>query len=352
MSSLYLLFEVGFDRIVYCAVNQDNEAVYEGTCLINEWSPKNVKKQFDAQILSKLRGHGKVFTGVGIVVPYAPAHYKKPEPATAALYKQIVKTVSQQQFLTPVFYLLQASQSSWTHLPHYFLFDTCLSSELAREVMIPPFDYDFTKQHALYPAVLHSYGHRANLVKNTLEAPIISLYVGTQSSVALFKHEKLLDASVSYSPISPIMGLYGPGALDIGFTTDLSNSKSFSLSRIIYEHTGIYPMTERRYSLDDLCQIAGISPRKGTIDMDSLPIESMEWIELSLKTFIRSLRHAIASMLIHPSGPTKLIINTSVIPKSCGLWSALVDSLSGVKISYEPTSLLQVASGDLIQFAK
>ena len=346
--AINLLFEIGFNGITYAAVNSDNDIVYDGFCPVTEWTAKQVKTAFATHILGKLRGHGKVFNAVGIVVPFAPLAHSKPEPATPALLKQLMHTASQKMANEPVGFLLQSSTSAWPHLPHYFLYDTHLSSLMSREAMVPPFTYDLNKKLQLHPMLLHSYGHRANMLIAPASKSAISLYIGNQVSVAVLEGEKVLDASISYSPISSTMGYYGSGALDVGFLHDVMTRSKFNLEQFVYHQSGLNPMTEMLYPIDVLLEIAGLIPRKGSVDLNEFAIETIEWVELSVKSFIRSLRHSLGAMAVHPSSPNTLIINTSVIPQSSELWPLLIQGiLSHVKMVPSSTSLLQAANSDL-----
>lgn len=344
-----LLFEITKNGLRYGTFNSDNELIYDGFHPLTDWSSRSVSELFKTQLLAKLRAHGKLFTKIGIVIPFADSHYVDPTPASQKLLQQLGSTQVRKKVLEPVILLLAASEKSWPHLPHYFLYDTCLSHQLTREVVLPPFEYDFTKHNGIHPYVVSSYGHKANLAKIKTGQLAVSLYIGEQTSCVLFDGHRVIDAIATYSPLSPIMGLFSAGSFDPGLYLALSEKKKLTdVQKLFTEQAGLIPMSETKYEIDALLQIAGMVKRDDSVNLDNLSIETIEWIELSLRSYIRSLRHAAGSLMAYSSDVKTLVVNTSVVPESSGLWKVFTQNrLSELKLGYCATSLLQAACHDL-----
>lgn len=345
---MYLVFEPTRHGIRYAVFAEEASILYDGFCPISNWSSRTVQDAFTKDLVIKVRGHGRVFTRVGIILPYAPSDYTKPQLASATFIKKIGTTDLLRATLAPTLLLLQQLTKTWPHLTPYFLFDTHLSEKIERYMVVPPFPYDTLKSLAIAPTLIHSYGHRANLAKHK-NGFALSLYIGEQVSLALFRGDELQDAHVSYSPASSLMGLQNAGALDPELIVQLVEHKRLPyVTDLLTKKSGLQPMTETTYSLPQLLQIAGVSPRTKD-DVTSLPIEAMEWIELSVRSFIRSLRHAIGGLATEDLGVKTLIVNTSIIPADSGLWRLLTQgALNHLKLVTTDTPLIQAACLDLI----
>lgn len=347
---MYLIFHPVKHGVNYGVFSADAELIYHGFCDIKNWSARDVHTLFQSDILAKLRAHGKVFTKIGIVFPFADTAHVKPELAHPRFIKSLATTALQQRVLAPVEAILTASQRSWPHLPHFFLFDTFLSARIERSMSLPSVSHDTNKTLHLQPRLLHSYGHKANLSAIKSDRTFISLYIGDSTSLALFQGRDLLSAITSCSPISSLVGLESGGTLDAGATLEFTEKRKFqSAVDILSNGLGLRPMTESAFDFETLLDISGLVPRKKTEHLPDLSIETIEWIELSMRAFIKSLRHGIAALASDDIEARTLVINSSVISESSGLWKLITHgALSHLKVTFAPTSLMQAAAQDLV----
>ncbi len=347
---MYLLFEITRQGLRYGTFTAEADLIYEGLYPLKEWSAREVQGLFQHELLPKLRAHGKLFAKIGIVVPFADVKQVEPALAQGKLLAQLATTPLRKRLLQPVSFILDASHKAWPHLPQVFLFDTYLSHELTREVALPPFDYDTAHALNVHPLLLHSYGHKANLSKARTKGPVVSLYLGDQTSIAVFEDGKVQDALVSYSPLSSLMGMSSSGTFDPGFYLDASSKKNNNvLLELLTERVGLSPMTETHHDLSTLLQIAGILPRSDGFNPDEYSIETIEWIELSMRNYIRSLRHAIGAMKVWSSEVNTLIVNATELDETSKFWSVLTrNGLHDLRLSFSKKSLLQAACEDLI----
>ncbi|HEY1074831.1 MAG TPA: hypothetical protein VGE59_04020 [Patescibacteria group bacterium] len=346
---MLLVFQPVRHGIAYAAFTPTSELVYDGFLTIDEWSSRHLKQRFDAELLTKVRGHGRVFTKLGIILPFADINFRGAKPATSVSLKQLATTSLRQTLLDPARLTYEAAKSAWPHLPQFFLSDTYLSDQVDRTFGLPPFSYEMNKTLNSVPYLVHSYGHRANLASVKDAKVVLSLYVGEQTSIALFEDEKLKDATISHAPFSSVMGLHSPGSLDVGFVTELVQKKRpAEVTNLFISQSGLQPMTETKLSIDDLIHIAGLVPRKDMEHLDKLSIEAIEWIELSVRNFVRSLRHSLGGFLTYSGKIDSLVINTSVVGATSPLWKLLLSgSLSKLSVHYCDISLLQAACRDL-----
>lgn len=347
---MYLLLQTLRQHIRYSAFTPEGELVYEGACPIDDWSNKVMDRVFKAHVLGKLRGHGAIFTHIGLVIPFADPSYVSPQPASEALLKQWAGTSLRKKVLWPSFLLLRVIKSAWPHLPCLFLFDSCLSSQLPRETTLLPYSYETNKQLAVTPLLLQSYGHKANLLKRVLSPSVISVYLDESASCALFEKGMLKDALVTYSAVSAMRGLSGLGAIDPGLTLELAEKhKPPELQFLLIDKPSLQAMTETNHDIDTLLQLAGLVPRSNHINLDAYPIESIEWIELSVRSFVRAIKQAIGSLAAGSKEPPTIVINTSIISDKSALWRLVMShGLSQYKVSFSPHSLMQAACYDLI----
>lgn len=346
---MLLVFQPVRRGIAYAAFTSDAELVYDGFLTIDEWSSRQLKQRFDAELLTKVRGHGRVFTKLGIILPFADIEFQGAKPAASVNLKQFASTSLRQSLLEPARLTYEAAKAAWPHLPQFFLSDTHLSDSIDRTFGLPPFSYEANKNLSITPYLVHSYGHKVNLASAKASEVVLSLYVGEQTSIALFENGKLKDATISHAPFSSVMGLQSPGSLDAGFVAELTQKKRpADVTKLLISQSGLQPMTETKLSIDDLIHVAGLVPRKDMEHLDKLSIEAIEWIELSVRNFVRSLRHSVGGFLTYSTKIDTLVINTSVVPTASPLWSLLLSgSLSKLTVSYCDTSLLQAACQDL-----
>lgn len=349
---MYLLFET-IGRTIHCATFSDEgELIYEQTYSVEAWTPKSVNAVFAAQIVPKLRAHGALFTKIGLVIPFADPKHTEPTLASAKLMHELNNTPLRQKIMTPIDLIMRSSQKAWPHLPHCFLFDTCLSQHLTRDTVLPPFDYETAKTLHIHPVLLHSYGHKANIMKlRSKKTVAISVYIGQQTSVALFEGETVKDACVSYSPLSSLLSLTSPGSFDPGFYLELAQKKnSAAMLALVTEKSGLQPMTETKFDLETLLQIAGLTGRSESFSIDDYSIETIEWIELSLLNYLRSLRHAIGALRTDYADVHTIVANTSTINASSKFWTLLTKAgLQDMKVVLSDVPLLQAACQDLMR---
>lgn len=345
---MYLLLTTHYKALSFAAYTSEGDVVYSGESKVDKWDTRTIVTRFESDVVGKVRGHGKLFSKVGIVIPWAPADQSKPILADIRLLKRWMITSLRRELLSPILAITDASKKAWPHLTHVYLFDTHLSSEIERHLLLPPFAYDDAKRFHLQPQLLHSYGHRANVAKVKKGQRVVSVVIDREVSMAVFEGEQLLDAYVSYSPQSPIGGLYTPGAFEAGFMQEfieLHGSRKFTQ---VIANAGLKPMTENKFILEQLLTVSGLAGRRSEADTQGISIEAIEWIELATKQFVRSLQHAIGGLVASHSDISSVVFNTSRIPESSPLWKAIMSNgLSGLKATYCDTSMLEAACRDL-----
>ncbi len=348
---MYLLFETTPTSLRYGAYTLEADVVYEGECAVDDWSPRALKQVFTSVVMSHLRAHGRVFTRLGFLVPYASPEYSEPKIVHPSVMKLLGQTVLERKLLEPLQALVAVAQSHWPHLPSYFLFDTYLSKHLERHIVVPPFSYEVNKTLRLAPSILHSYGHKANALSvKATKRSFLSIYIGTQVSMVLFRDGDIRDAHVSFSPASPLMGLNSCGALDPGFFLNLADKKRLpDVHQLLVQKSGLFAMTDGSLDFETLLSISGLVPRSPQSEgLSHLSIEVIEWIELSMRTFIRSLRHGIGALVAADEEVASVVVSSPTIKSTSRLWSLVfAHRLASLKPHFATYSLLQAACHDL-----
>lgn len=347
---MYLIFRASLKGIACATLDTEGSVVAHSFWANTDWDNQNARKIKDS-LQKELKVQGRVFQGIGYVLPFGDGKNEAPRAADLALFKTLAVSPLHDTLLKPSRLLFEAGHIAWPHLPHLFLFDTFLSTHLPKHLILPGVSYESATRLSLEPRLLHSYGHRANSLMVKEGQKFISLYVDRAVSVALFDGHILKDAFVSYSPLSPIGGFAHLGALDLGTAALLLEKlKPAERTDFILQQTGLAEQLDHEFSFEESLEIAGLVPRKDLGFMDKLEIETIEWTELSMKSFVRSLRHALAAMLATDNAVKTLVVNTTAIPQKSGLWSLLTDgSLSQLNIVYSDILDLQAAGTDLIE---
>ncbi len=348
---MYLILQPSQKHIYYAAYTVQGELISsEATELLN-WSQKNISETFQNEFLSKLRGHGKVITKIGLVLPFGNQEHVEPQIAHTSILKSLSRTFLRQQLLEPSRLIFQETQKLWPHIPHYFLFDSFLSGQLNRQIALPPFPHALTQTYSLQPFLLQSYGHVANIKSLKKDQVAISLCLDEDVSVALLNGTTIEDAILSYSPLSSVMSMVSLGAIDPGVTLEMMERKNVrELTQLILKQTGIQALTETNLSLLQLLQISGLIKRDASVNLDAFSIEALEWIELAAHRFILSLRHAIGSLVTSDRRVNSIIIQSQTIPPTSPLWSLITKgSLEHLRIIPASHSSLEMAVRDLLE---
>ncbi len=345
---MYLILQAEDKQINYAAFTADCAMLYSGNVSVKDWSDRAIHRAIETEFLARVRGHGRVFTRIGIMIPFAEPSFWEPRIANVSLFKTLATSRLSRAVIAPALHTANVAHRGWPHLTHYFLFDTCLSHLLDRHIVLAPFGYDTIKRIKAQPHLLNSYAHKANIHHLKTNKRVVSLYVGRQTSIALFDGRQLVDAIVSYSPESSIMGLTQAGAIDPGFYALLAEKqRPADVNKILLDESGLNPMNNTDLPLDSLLQIAGLAPRASDFSTGQFTIEAIEWLGLSLRAYLRAIRHGIGSLVAH-GDVEGIIVNTSYIPQTSYLWSNLISgNLKSLKLLYVNTSPLEAACHDL-----
>lgn len=346
---MILILQSSRTQLTYAVFTTENELVFEGVTPIEAWTAKNLDAVFRGNILNSLRGQSKIFTEVGLIVPFAGPQYSAPIEANRTVVQKLASSGVEQRRLEPTRLLFEAVAKQWPHIPKYFLFDTCLSSQLPRYSTNLALPYDVLKGFDVHPVLLNSYGHRANVKKIKSNQSALSLVIADQTSLALFDGQHVKDAIVGSSSFSPLASLYSAGDFDAGFFLNIADKKRVrEIEALLAERSGVLPMVEVREAFDTLLEISGIVPRKSGESLDALSIETIEWIEIAMRGFVRSIRHAIGALATADVEAKTLVVTSSVIADTSPFWNVITaGSLSHLKVVFSPVSPLVIASEDL-----
>ncbi len=350
---MYLIISPRQTYIHYSIFTPDDaNPLFTGKHEFKESSSKGINSELRDHLLPQLRNQGKIVTHIGIVLPFSPREYAKPIPAQKKLLQTFGTTELRKKVLMSATALFELLENAWPHVPKYFLFDTHLSQSLDRTQSPLALPYDVTHESEFLPVLLGGYGHCANVMALKGTKTVISLVIDDQTSAALFEGSLLKDALPSLSPLSTLQSLQSAGAIDSGLSIELLEKKKYrAVEEIFYGKAGVLSAVGADCSIDELLEIAGIVPRKDIDKLANLSIETIEWIEISLKSFIRSLRHAIGALATSDVEAKLLVVSSSTIPADSPFWSLLTKgSLSHLKIHVSEVSPLLPARDDLLAY--
>lgn len=346
---MYLVFRVSSSAIRFGLFTPEAQTVYEQTTNISSWNPREVSRIFQSDILAQLRAHGKIVTKVGFIVPIADPTHTRPQLAqktipalrnmdrlTATLYERIEQVMAQ-------------SKKNWPHLPHFWLFDTFMSADIDRATVIPPFQHDVIKQFRIHPYLLEGYAHRSNTQYYKQARPFVSVVIEDVTSIALFAEGKILDVIPAYSYWPSLLGIGSGGVADSGLVSRLYESIGGKRWPDFVEGSmGLRSIIGVSGSLDTLLRLSGLVPRGTSDSLPDISIETLEYIELAMRGFVKSLRAGIAGILTSSLEARTVVVSSSHLSESSGLWKLLNQgSLGHLSIEYNPTSALEPAAKDL-----
>ncbi len=346
---MYLILRASLEGVAFASLDDEGSIMALNTWEHHDWDALSARKLKDI-LQRELKIQGRVFQAVGYVLPFGDGRNESPCQAHIGLFKSLAHSALEEALLKPSRLLVDAAQMLWPHLPHYFLFDTFLSSQLPKHVMLSGMPYETVEKFHFTPRLVESYGHKANSLMVRDSQKFISLFIDRNVSVALFDGSILRDALVSYSPLSPLSGFQNIGAADMGGAFTLFEQlQPKERVRFLVSETGVSPQLDHDFGFEESLQIAGLVERKDLAFMDKLEIERIEWTELTMKSFVRSIRQALAGMLATDHTIKTLVVNTSVIPQKSGFWPLLTEgSLCQLKIVFSDLSALQPAGADLM----
>src|SRR5687767_2832362 len=110
---MYLLFDCQPKGLRYSLFSNDGQEIYQNVVPLTEWTPKSVHRVFTMDLVPKLRTQGKLWTKIGLLIPFAEADCHEPRVADAKLLRKFMTTPIRQRVLEPSFLVLQASQKAW-----------------------------------------------------------------------------------------------------------------------------------------------------------------------------------------------------------------------------------------------
>lgn len=294
----------------YAAMTPQAELIYEERIPYPDGDrpAQIIERIFVDNLLAKIRTRGKMFTHIGLILPFASPAYTGPEVLTHQLLKKIQTGFGVfESVFEPNRLIASQIFKHWPHLTHVALFDTCLSDKLERYVSLVPFSYEVVKKYSIKPYLLQSYAHKAAMLSEP-KGDWISIYLGPVTSIAAFTHGELVDAVPAYSPFGSIYGLNTSGAVDPGLSMYLGQALRPQIVRDIFESkSGINAVAEISESFDELINIAGMGNEKR--DPTKYSIETIEWVELAIQQYIKEVRHQIGALLTSVRGPVSLYIS-------------------------------------------
>lgn len=351
---MILIFRDDGDAVRYAALTDDADIIYSESVPYpaGATSVRAIRDVFQTTILPKVRSHGKVFSHVGVVVPYVEGETITPVGMTAKTVRTIVGSeglFADQLAATEAICLEVIRQ--WPHLTHVAVFDTCLSGALARHIAVPPFSYEFSKHHRVSPRLLQSYAHRGALLGEP-KGDWISLYLGPVSSVAAFHGNGIVDALPAYSPIGALLGWRSSGSLDPGLVLRLlAKDKPAAIRELLSRGSGVRAIADIHKPFERLVNIAGLDGARKKSEEYS--IETVEWVELALRSYIRDVRHAIGGMLTSVHGPVTLYLSGPYGRKDSPLVDRILEfPLDSLKVKEPKYTDLQAACLDIVSQPK
>ena len=346
---MHLVFRLTSQSVRFGLFTPEGDTINIWEFGVNNWSSRGLNHIFDANVIPELRGHGKIVTKIALIFPIASPSQVKPELAGKSLPTRKNRDSLMTGLNSRYECLLTLCRRTWPHVPCFWLFDSFMSPRISRLSVIPPLTHDATKQFNVSPILLESYAHQSNCVHADTSRPFISLVVEDVTSVALFHRDEIIDTVPTFSYWPSLMGLFQGGAFDFGLTSRLHEViRSDRWNDFVADTQGLHSLADLAIDFEKIINLSGLIPRTKRDDVADVSIETLEYLEVSVRSFVKSIRSAIAGMLLSSLEARTIVVSSGYLSEQSGLWPLLTQGgLSHLTIKYNSTSSLASAARDL-----
>ncbi|ARN91552.1 acetate kinase [Levilactobacillus brevis] len=301
-----------------------------------ETQDKITNKLAAAMVLTRLKSYGIVqhlseITGVGHRVVAGGEVFKDSAVITPTVLKQIKKLKDYAPLHNPVqAYYIDVFQQLLPEAQQVAVFDTSLYTQMPAMNYLYSLPYAYYEKFGARKYGAHGTSHRyvakrtAELLGQPLEAlKLITLHLGSGSSITAFDHGQALDTSMGFTPLAGVMMGTRSGDVDPSLVAYLAEKLQKTMPEmidILNHQSGLLGISELSPDQRDLEDTQADRPKS----------------KLALDMFVNRVVRYVGSYVAELGGVDAIVFTAGSGENGIAMRQAIADQLAGLNIAIDP----------------
>ncbi|MCM6796550.1 acetate/propionate family kinase [Levilactobacillus brevis] len=301
-----------------------------------ETQDKITNKLAAAMVLTRLKSYGIVqhlseITGVGHRVVAGGEVFKDSAVITPTVLKQIKELKDYAPLHNPVqAYYIDVFQQLLPEAQQVAVFDTSLYTQMPAMNYLYSLPYAYYEKFGARKYGAHGTSHRyvakrtAELLGQPLEAlKLITLHLGSGSSITAFDHGQALDTSMGFTPLAGVMMGTRSGDVDPSLVAYLAEKLQKTMSEmidILNHQSGLLGISELSPDQRDLEDTQADRPKS----------------KLALDMFVNRVVRYVGSYVAELGGVDAIAFTAGSGENGIAMRQAIADQLAGLNIAIDP----------------
>lgn len=301
-----------------------------------ETQDKITNKLAAAMVLTRLKSYGIVqhlseITGVGHRVVAGGEVFKDSAVITPTVLKQIKELKDYAPLHNPVqAYYIDVFQQLLPEAQQVAVFDTSLYTQMPAMSYLYSLPYAYYEKFGARKYGAHGTSHRyvakrtAELLGQPLEAlKLITLHLGSGSSITAFDHGQALDTSMGFTPLAGVMMGTRSGDVDPSLVAYLAEKLQKTMPEmidILNHQSGLLGISELSPDQRDLEDTQADRPKS----------------KLALDMFVNRVVRYVGSYVAELGGVDAIVFTAGSGENGIAMRQAIADQLAGLNIAIDP----------------
>lgn len=301
-----------------------------------ETQDKITNKLAAAMVLTRLKSYGIVqhlseITGVGHRVVAGGEVFKDSAVITPTVLKQIKELKDYAPLHNPVqAYYIDVFQQLLPEAQQVAVFDTSLYTQMPAMNYLYSLPYAYYEKFGARKYGAHGTSHRyvakrtAELLGQPLEAlKLITLHLGSGSSITAFDHGQALDTSMGFTPLAGVMMGTRSGDVDPSLVAYLAEKLQKTMPEmidILNHQSGLLGISELSPDQRDLEDTQADRPKS----------------KLALDMFVNRVVRYVGSYVAELGGVDAIAFTAGSGENGIAMRQAIADQLAGLNIAIDP----------------
>ena len=301
-----------------------------------ETQDKITNKLAAAMVLTRLKSYGIVqhlseITGVGHRVVAGGEVFKDSAVITPTVLKQIKELKDYAPLHNPVqAYYIDVFQQLLPEAQQVAVFDTSLYTQMPAMNYLYSLPYAYYEKFGARKYGAHGTSHRyvakrtAELLGQPLEAlKLITLHLGSGSSITAFDHGQALDTSMGFTPLAGVMMGTRSGDVDPSLVAYLAEKLQKTMPEmidILNHQSGLLGISELSPDQRDLEDTQADRPKS----------------KLALDMFVNRVVRYVGSYVAELGGVDAIVFTAGSGENGIAMRQAIADQLAGLNIAIDP----------------
>ena len=301
-----------------------------------ETQDKITNKLAAVMVLTRLKSYGIVqhlseITGVGHRVVAGGEVFKDSAVITPTVLKQIKELKDYAPLHNPVqAYYIDVFQQLLPEAQQVAVFDTSLYTQMPAMNYLYSLPYAYYEKFGARKYGAHGTSHRyvakrtAELLGQPLEAlKLITLHLGSGSSITAFDHGQALDTSMGFTPLAGVMMGTRSGDVDPSLVAYLAEKLQKTMPEmidILNHQSGLLGISELSPDQRDLEDTQADRPKS----------------KLALDMFVNRVVRYVGSYVAELGGVDAIVFTAGSGENGIAMRQAIADQLAGLNIAIDP----------------